>query len=332
MAVQGGSLIVVNRGSSSAVFRLEKQSDGQELMPGYDGKRGFEKVCASEGAVRFTIDDAGPLYIAGTSLRARLMRPDGMLFEREISESNPFAAFDDGKGILEVRHGAGLVKVWQAPAGQRNASFMGRPKDAEAGSFDDDRAALKDKPQLWRFTLAGPTFVIAEIAAPGAMAFVIGESVMDVSPGAGEGTRRMARLLPAGDYRVWTRPLQGTSGQGELRLIKIKPVPLEDKKEEELRLIQPGQVHAYSFKAATDTTVGCGVKTETDQLSGRLYNNASQVIATGALVYKKLDQGQYLFVVEGGSQPVQYRPVLLGANGSRQDVPEDTLKQYLEQE
>jgi len=333
MAVQGGKLIVVNRGTASALFRLEKQKGEQVLSPKYDQKKGFEKVCAYGGTMRFSIDAAGPLYAAGGSVKARFLRSDGMLVEREIaSETRPFVTFDDGKGILELRHGAGLVKVWQAPAGQRETSFMGRLKDADSASFDNDAGALKDKAQLWRFSLDAPTFVIAETAVSGAMAFVIGETAVDVSLGASAGMRRMARYLPAGEFRLWTRPLQGRPAQGELRLTKIKPAVLDDKKEEGLRLIQPGQMHAYSFTVATATTVGCGVKTESDQLKGSLFDSASQLIATGGLVYKKLEPGQYVFVVEGGAQPVQYRPVLLGASGSRQDVPDDTLKQYMEQQ
>ena len=101
-----------------------------------------------------------------------------------------------------------------------------------------------------------------------------------------------------------------------------------------MQIIRPGEIQVFSFTVETEGTVnvGVGLKTESDSLEAQVFDNQSRLVSTGPLMVKKLSPGTYLMVVKTHEIPVQYRPILLGAKGSREGVPHEVVQKYKREE
>ena len=80
--------------------------------------------------------------------------------------------------------------------------------------------------------------------------------------------------------------------------------------------------------------VGVGIRTESDQLDAKLFDNQFKQLASSPVMIQELEPRDYLLTVETipqASAPIQYTPVVLGHTGGRQEIPEEVIGKYLTQ-
>ena len=329
ITVPGGELFIVNRGDEAGLFRIERKKEIAETVQVFDPKQGFEGVFAESGAVSLLIEevkDQKELFVVGDAVRSRLLGNDGIIREGERFQASR------AKGILELSYGPGYVKVWEADPQEKDLAFMGkRPRRVKG--LSEGLAALEHRSQRWMFGLERPAYIIADADGSGVTALLADQKVVTTSIGSSNKGRQLRYFLPPGDYQLWTRPLEGTTQTGNIRLLKVFPKPLNTTSDSP-RLIRPGEIQVFTFSVTVKGKVGVGIRTESDELDAKLFDSQFKLLASSPVMIQELELGEYLLTVETIPQapaPIQYTPVVLGHTGGRQEIPEEVIGEYLTQ-
>ena len=183
------------------------------------------------------------------------------------------------------------------------------------------------------FGLDRPAYIVADADEPGVTALLADKKVLVTSIGSSNKGRQLRYFLPAGDYQLWTRPLEGTTQTGTMRFLKISPKPLETASDSP-RLIRPGEIQVFTFRVTVKGKVGVGIRTESDQLAATLFDSQFESLAASPVMIQELEPGDYLLTVETipqASTPIQYIPVVLGHAGGRQEIPKEVIGGYVTQ-
>jgi hypothetical protein len=348
ITVKGEWLYVLNTGQQPARFRAQKQGVPPLETTAFDPRQGFESILDTEGTLGFQLPQIPgdmKLLAAGTRFSSQVWGVDGKIYkgiEQELGQNFFLEYYDPvvSRGFLEIRHGPGLVKVWLASAADGGLSFMRDRGAAVPAVFREGMGQLTAQPQVWEFSLEHPGYVNVETPEPTVMALLSGEQLLYMSVSAFRGNHRLSYYLSAGTYRLWTRVLVGAApagaagNYGNLLLNIITPTVLEEGRESEMQIIRPGEIQVFRFVVEAEGTVnvGVGLKTESDSLEAQIFDERSRLVSTGPLMVKELSPGTYLLVVKTRDIPVQYRPVLLGAKGSREGVPHEVIQNYQKEE
>ena len=329
VTVSGGELFIVNHGDNAGLFRIERKREIAETVQDFDSKKGFEGIFTEAGTVSLLIEegkDRKELFVAGDTVRSRLLGNDGIIREGERFQPNRTP------GILEISYDPGYVKVWEANPQEKDLVFMGK-KPRRVKGLSDERAKLENRSQRWMFDLKRPAYIIADADGPGVTALLSDQKVLATSVGSSNKGRQLRYFLPPGDYQLWTRPLEGTTQAGKIRLLKVFPKPL-DTAFDSPRLIRPGEIQAFTFNVTVKGKVGVGIRTESDQLDARLFDSQFNRLASSPVMIQELELGEYLLMVETvpqASGPIQYTPLVLGHAGGRLEIPEEVIDKYLTQ-
>ena len=329
ITVPGGELFIVNRGDEAGLFRIERERETVETVQAFDSKQGFEGVFAETGTTSLLIEDVKDqkeLFVAGDAVRSRLLGNDGIIREGERFQTHR------AEGILELSYGPGYVKVWEANPQERDLAFIGK-KPRRVKGLADGVAKLENRSQRWMFDLKHPAYIIVDAEGSGVTALLADQKVLTMSVGSSNKGRQLRYFLPRGDYQLWTRPLEGTTQAGNIRLLKVFPKPL-DTVSDSPRLIRPGEIQVFKFNVTVNGKVGVGIRTESDQLNAKLFDSQFKLLASSPVMIQELELGEYLLTVETipqASGPIQYTPMVLGHTGGRLEIPEEVIGKYVTQ-
>ena len=236
------------------------------------------------------------------------------------------------RGILEISYGPGYVKIWEAAPQEKDLAFMGN-KPRRVKGLSEGLATLENRSQRWMFGLEGAAYIVADADGPGVTALLADQKVLTTSIGSNNRGRQLRYFLPPGDYQLWTRPLKDTKQAGDIRLLKVLPKSVNTAPDSP-RLIRPGETQVFTFHVTVKGKVGVGIRTESDQLDAKLFDNQFKQLASSPVMIQELEPGDYLLTVETipqASAPIQYTPVVLGHTGGRQEIPEEVIGEYLTQ-
>ena len=322
ITVPGGELFIANRRNEAGLFRIERKREIAETAQDFDPKKDFEGVFTEAGTLSLLseeVKDRKALFVAGDAVKSRLLGDDGIVREGERFQA---------QGILELSYEPGYVKVWEAKPQEKDLAFMGK-KPRRVKGLSEEPAKLENRSQRWMFDLKHPAYVIADADGPGVTALLADQKVLATSVGSSNKGRQLHYFLPPGDYQLWTRPLEGTTQTGNIRLLKVFPKPLDG-----ARLIRPGEIQVFKFNVTVNGKVGVGIRTESDQLDAKLFDSQFKRLASSPVMIQELELGEYLLMVETipqASGPIQYTPVVLGHTGGRLEIPEEVIGKYLTQ-
>jgi len=384
LPVSGGRLTLVNTSAASSLARLELVEPDRDGSagggePSLSADAPFERLMRTAGTVSLDVKPGaggggrGPdgervLYVAGDGVEAVLRGADGRYHRGHAVEGRPYRAFPARSGSLLVRYQPGYVKAWIASPDDRDRGFVGGPGRAgSAASTPAPGSAARG------FTLDRPAFVLIGSRVPGVLAlYTVGASgsgagqnrengdAVDVAASGRTGEIRILRHIPAGSYRAvhrpFGRPFVGAAPEQVPSIDRIEPVRLAAPGEAggeggrvtgDLRLIGPGEVHAYSFQVREPAKVGVGLDVDRDFLTARVYDSEFRLVGEGPIVFAELEAAPYFLVVEGAQvveardargeaawdegEPVMYRPIVLGLDGSLRNAPEEALRRYREE-
>ena len=330
--VNGKNLFVLNTSDHPGLFKVEKMEKPYTESDKFDLKNGFEKLFKKHGKLRFKINEIPQnmqLFIAGDIVKSSFWGSDGLI-HNGIPLQNYFDTFryNVKQGHIEVNYNAGLVKIWQASIDDYAKAFIGKFEEAHIEEFHNNRGDMTGVAQVWPFSLKKPGFISVKTSAPVVLALLSEDKLLQMSVCYENKRCELNQYLQPGNYKLFTRPINGLSGKGILKLNKITPIDINN----DLHLIRPGEIQVYRFSVKEHINVGVGLKTETDNLQAYLYDEKSRLISKGALMFGKLKPGKYILVVKAHGTPVQYYPIILGAQGTRKGVPEDVIRKYKKEE
>ena len=326
ITVTSGELFIANRTDDTGLFRIERKREAVEIVRDFDSKQGFEGVFTEAGTVSLLIEevkDEKELFVRGDAVRVRLLGNDGIIREGERFQA---------QGILELSYEPGYVKVWEANPQEKDLAFMGK-KPRRVKGLSNRLAKLENRSQRWMFGLERSAYIIVDADAPGVTALLADRKVLTKRVGSSNKGRQLHSFLPPGDYQLWTRPLKGTTQEGNIRLSKVFP-KLLDTASDNLRLIRPGEIQVFKFNVTVKGKVGVGIRTESDQLDAKLFDSQFKRLASSPVMIQELELGEYLLMVETipqASGPIQYTPLVLGNAGGRLEIPEEVIGKYLTQ-
>ena len=329
ITVLDGELFIINRGDDAGLFRVERKREAAKAIQVFDSKQGFEGVFTESGTVSLQIgevSDQKELFVAGDAVRSRLLGNNGI-----IHESKRFQA-SRAQGILEISYGPGYVKVWEAAPQEKDLAFMGK-KPRKVKGLSEGLTTLENRSQRWMFGLESAAYIVADANGPGVTALLADQKVLTTSIGSNNRGRQLRYFLPPGDYQLWTRPLKDTKQAGDIRLLKVLPKSVNTAPDSP-RLIRPGEIQVFTFHVTVKGKVGVGIRTESDQLDAKLFDNQFKQLASSPVMIQELETGDYLLTVETipqASVPIRYTPVVLGHTGGRQEIPEEVIGEYLTQ-
>ena len=326
ITVTGGELFIANRGNEVGLFRIERKREIAETAQEFDPKKGFEGVFTEAGTVSLWIEevkDQKALFVTGDAVRSRLLGNDGIIREGERFQA---------QGILELSYEPGYVKVWEANPQEKDLAFMGK-KPRRVKGLSNGLVKLENRSQRWMFDLKHSAYIIADADGPGVTALLADQKVLITNVGSSNKGRQLRYFLPPGDYQLWTRPLEGTTQAGNIRLLKVFPKPL-DTASDNPRLIRPGEIQVFKFNVTVKGKVGVGIRTESDQLDAKLFDSQFKRLAASPVMIQELELGEYLLTIETVAQasgPIQYTSLVLGHTGGRQAIPEEVIGKYVTQ-
>jgi hypothetical protein len=333
LPAKAGSLYIVNRGETAAPLRLSRMGPEAAAEFIFDPRRGLEKVFAAGGQLRLLVDGipAGHyLCLAGENVASYFLDRNGLMITGRIMPGlGTVRGYQAGGGWLVIDHGAGFVKVWIAPEKNLEESFMGNLKMAEISDWQGEKGILKNGLQRWTITLPDFGLLAAGITSPGALGLFSGNTPLAIRAGDDPGSNWFFIMLEPGDYSLYTRPLLGHFQEGRVFLQRVRPQELEPLKTAKDMLIGAGAMQVFRFAVRRTGKVGIGLKSESDGLDAWLCNREMTVLQKGTLIIRDLEAGEYFLVVAAATAPVRYRPVVLGSEGSLQQIPDDVLRGYL---
>ena len=334
--VNGKNLFVLNTSNHSGLFRVEKMEKPYTESDKFDLKNGFEKLFKKPGKLRFKIEEIPKnmhLFITGDIVNSCFWGSNGLIYN-SIYSRNPFDTFryNVKQGYIEVDHNKGFVKIWQASLNDYAKAFIGKFEEAHIEEFQSNRGDMAGISQVWPFSLEKPGFISVKTSAPVVLALLSEDKLLQMSVCYENKRCELNQYLQSGNYKLFTRPINGLSGKGILKLNKITPIDINNGINNDLHLIRPGEIQVYRFSVNKESSVGVGLKTESDNLEAYLYDEKSTLISKGALMFNKLKPGKYILVVKAHGTPVQYYPIILGVQGTRKGVPEDVIRKYKKEE
>ena len=327
-----GFLYIVNRSETAAPLLLSLMGREAAAESVLDPDQGLEKIFAASGQLRLLINDipAGHyLCLAGDSVASYFLDRNGLMIAgRAMPALGTVSGYQAGGGWLVIDHGVGFVKVWTAPEKNVEASFIGDLKKAEISAWQGEKGILKNNLQKWDIALPDFGLLAAGITSPGALGLFTGNKPLAIRAGNDPGSNWFFIMLGPGDYSLYTRPLLGHFQEGQVFMQLVKPQALEPLQTEKDMLIGAGGLQVFRFTVTRTGKVGIGLISESDGLDAWLCNREMSVLQKGTLIIRDLEAGEYFLIVAAAS-PLRYRPVVLGSEGSLQQIPDDVLREYL---
>jgi hypothetical protein len=327
-----GFLYIVNRGQTAAPLLLSRMGRKAAAEFIFDPGQGLEKIFAANGQLRLLIDDIPTghyLCLAGENVASYFLDRSGLMIAgRAMPGLETVSGYRAGGGWLVIDHGVGLIKVWIAPEQSMEESFIGNLKMAEISAWQGEKGILKNNLQKWDIALPDFCLLTAGITSPGALGLFAGNKPLAIRAGVDPGSNWFFVMLEPGDYSLYTRPLLGHFQEGQVFLQLVKPQALMSAKTEKDMLIGAGDMQVFRFTVKSTGKVGVGLISESDGLDAWLCNREMTVLQKGTLIIRDLDAGEY-FLVVAAAAPARFRPVVLGSEGSLQQIPDDIMREYL---
>jgi hypothetical protein len=348
ITISGGKIIFVNRGNKNASFRITRTGYPETTINTVSEKKQFEEIMDSGGSMIFNIISSGEygyspdsegliepgmngyvLCVAGNITDAVLYTSDGDMYRGTrnfysagYKEQRPYVILPPEDGTLEVAYNSGYLKVWLSSIRNADTNFLESSFSVRNSQIENGIGALNGNAQSWKIVMNRTGFINVETGQPGITAFLRGEEIISIAAGT-EG-RKILVYAEEGAYKIITRPFSGSGQSGSIIVNKIEIQELEDR----IYFIGPDETQAFRFTVMETGMVGIGTETEMDILNCSLYDAGSNLLGSGRLIFKTLDAGEYYFTVQSDDKPVQYKPVVLGEEGSMTEIPGDVIDQY----
>ncbi|HEY3448938.1 MAG TPA: hypothetical protein VGK67_21435 [Myxococcales bacterium] len=180
----------------------------------------------------------------------------------------------------------------------------------------------------WSLSFDKPAVV--HIRGDSGVCGLVGKDHVLAADGLGAGCE-IHRLVPAGAMRIVARAFSGQPLTGTLSWTQSEVEALSEGPGPE-RWIDAGQARLFKFTLASAGRVGIGVQQPAETLACTVRDANQAVIGDGCQQFLKLEAGNYLLEIRApaGVKPTRFRPVVVGLQGAKMDVPEEYLKDFFQ--
>jgi hypothetical protein len=228
---------------------------------------------------------------------------------------------------LEVEHSGAPLRVLAFRPGQEQSARLASAASGTSTRLEAARVIAASGALLERSFTVEKDAVVRVRSDAGVCGLFSAKELLAVD-GLGKGCD-LARLLAPGSYRLVVRPFGGQALKGGVGWSAEPVTNLADGVGGE-EWIAPGEVRLFRFDTRAAGKLGLGVQVRADALDCTVYDHGHRPLGEGCQQYLSVPQGRFLLSVRlkagPGAAPLRFRPVLLGLSGTREEVPEDYLK------
>jgi hypothetical protein len=324
---QADEILILNAGATTQHVALTVDSLGSvsetDLFPVLDESRLFQQRVAYAGTLKI------PVKLSGENTPS-IIRIRGSSHGTYIQNNGRIQSGTDlaitGSGELLLEHQPGMVLAWLDTSSHsqprtpipvmdittnRSISLQG-----EQQSF---QANLQDSVQL---QLRSDTALITRIT------YTNGKKIVEAHP---QGVNYSV-YLPAGYATITFHRLGLQTMNGVMFISSVPIVTIREGYGPE-SILSGGSSQMYEFEIKKHGQIGLGVQASSDVVSGKLMDNAGNVLSQGVVHMPELAPGRYVFAVSvpPNSLPVQVRPALVGLERPPTGPPWEVIKNYLQQ-
>jgi hypothetical protein len=287
----------------------------------------FEDVSARAGQLRLSVPAAPverTLLIKGAD-RCFVSQDDGNRAHGCRIQLDPNSA-----ASVVIDRGDQLLRALVFAAGEENRALLGaHPAVSSVTPLPPGTALPVTGAPLERSLTVTEPSVLHVRSTSGICALLQGDQPIQAD-GWFQGCT-LDRLVSPGTYRLFLRPFGSLPLDGTLTWTREPVVSLADGLGPP-SWVSPGQKRLFRFQVASQGSVGLGLQVSADSLECSVLDAGQKAIGQGCQEFLSLQPGSYLLAVHapGGSQPMTFRPVVVGLAGSKMEVPTEYLRDFFQ--
>jgi hypothetical protein len=230
---------------------------------------------------------------------------------------------------VTIDHGEILTRALVYSNGQEDTALLGPRTASNPTPLPPAVQTPVSGGALVRNLTIGEPSVIHVRSTSGVCGLLQGDKLLETdgwSPGC-----TMDRLVPPGSYALYLRPFGSRSLEGTLTWTREPVVTLADGVGPD-NWLSAGETRLFRFQVASQGRVGLGLQVAADTLRCAVLDVDQKAIGHGCQEFLALEPGSYLLAVQApdGSQPMRFKPVVVGLAGSKMEVPAEYLQDFFQ--
>lgn len=292
--------------------------------------RSYERFMLNSGRLRLSIAPGKATQDSNRTLHVRASGKEPVFIDQAgtVSAGKNILITEQG-GTLIVEHGPGAVLSWLDRPGEEAADLWAS-RDKSDGALITPPASipLEGKLRAFRINANKPVMLHVRSATPLTTYLDRGDKTPEVevySTGV-----VLDAYLPKGTAELRLRAFSGESMSGRVDITGSAVIPTDEGLGPEI-LLPPGGARLFSFKVERESTIGAGVKADSDSIDMEILNNSGQVMGKGPAQMLQVKPGIYLMKLQAPDSrvPVRARPALVGLRTPTVGPPADEIRKYL---
>lgn len=290
----------------------------------------YEKFMLNSGRLRLNIAPGKAPQDSKRTLHVRTSGKDPVFIDQAgaVSEGKDIFIAEQG-GTLLIEHGPGAVLSWLDRPGEEAADLWASRNRSGGDSIAPPASiALEGKQRSFRINAGKPVLLHVRSATPLTTYLDRGDNAPEVdvySTGV-----VLDAYLPKGVAELRLRAFSGESMSGRVDITSSPVIPTDEGLGPEV-LLPPGGSRLYSFIVVRESTIGAGVKADSDNIEMEILNSNAQVVGKGPAQMLRVKPGMYLMKLQApdSTMPIKVRPALVGLKTPSVDPPQEEIRKYL---
>jgi hypothetical protein len=328
LETNASSLVLLNPLERPVRWSVELISTARLATPALSETRPVEMLRPIAGTVRLDVPQGPPkrrLRVRGNVESALYLSTAGE------AQRGYDLELDERAGILYLRTGTGIAVVWlETPDDGGRGLFGASIQSAPALVSPGTSVALSGQVTPFQLVLAEPSILHLRTETP-----VVARTVR---PGGEETTfhpqgAALDVFLPKGQSTIALRALLGGSLFGTATFTTSRIEELGEGLGPEV-MLSPGTMRVFRFQLASKTTIGAGVRSDSDAVETVLMDSQGKMITRGIVHMTALEPGDYLLGLRApeNSAPARARAAIAGLSPPRPGPPLEIVQSYLQAE
>jgi hypothetical protein len=290
----------------------------------------YEKIMLNSGRLRLDIAPGKAPQDSARNLHIRVSGKDPVFIDRGGAVTTGKNVSVAGKGgTLMIEHGPGAVLVWLDKPGEEAADLWATSEMSDGGLITLPASmSLEGKQRAYRINANKPVMLHVRSATPLTAYLDRGNKAPEVETYSSGVV--LDAYLPKGVAELRLRGFSGENMTGRVDIASTAVIPTGEGLGPEV-LLPPGGVRLFSFDVARESSIGAGVKADSDNIDMEILNSSGRVMGKGTAQMLHVKPGTYLLKLQApdAKAPVKARPAIVGLNIPDVAPPADEIRKYL---
>jgi len=290
----------------------------------------YEKFLLNSGRQRLSIAPGKTPQDNNRTLHVRGSAKDPIFIDQAglVATGKNIVIAEQG-GTLVIEHGPGAVLSWLDRPGEEAADLWASREKSDGGLITPPASIpLEGKLRTFRVSANKPVMLHVRSATPLTTYLDRGDKTPEVEVYSAGVV--LDAYLPKGTAELRLRAFSGESMSGRVDITASAVIPTDEGLGPEV-LLPPGSARLFSFNVKQESTVGAGVKADSDSINMEILNSSGQVMGKGSAQMLHVKPGTYLMKLQAPDSrvPVRARPALVGLRTPDSGPPEEEIRKYL---